>query len=246
MWKKTLIFALLWVLLGCSGTSVPGKVKGVTFKTPEEAITWYFEGITQADARKVLQACAIDEKAAGFRFDLYIEHVGYFLPSTLSPANDPLYVEVNKMQLAADSLNRAKGLLYGLLSDEEVAKEFGEHRSIKMNPEMATAFMNDVDPRRLAQLQVHRIDLPRRKLMQRDSYQKRAARLASIYGADERTERVVLFSFEQNYYYVGFTLLRYGENWKIEYQVSQMAGTSESGVPQKTTVEDYERLLSGD
>ena len=60
-------------------------------------------------------------------------------------------------------------------------------------------------------------------------YLENAARLASIYGADESTERVALFSFEGNYYYLGFTLLRYGDNWKISSQTSPLAGTSALG-----------------
>ena len=82
--------------------------------------------------------------------------------------------------------------------------------------------------------------------MNDDRYQRNSARLAEIYGADESTERVVLFSFRSSYYYVGFTLLRYGENWKISSQTSPMANVSALGVPEKTTKQEFESMINGD
>ena len=42
-------------------------------------------------------------------------------------------------------------------------------------------------------------------LMNRDKYMENTANLASIYGEDVSTVRVALFSFELNYYYLGFS-----------------------------------------
>jgi hypothetical protein len=56
---------------------------------------------------------------------------------------------------------------------------------------------------------------------------------------------VALVSFEQNYYYLGFTLLRYGTNWKIANQVSQLAGTNVLGAAQGITEAEFERMTSG-
>jgi len=65
-----------------------------------------------------------------------------------------------------------------------------------------------------------------------------------VYGADESTERVALFSFEGQDHYVGFMLLRYGDNWKISRQDSPLAGTNALGVPQKTTPAEFKKLIS--
>jgi hypothetical protein len=231
-----LIVFLALIATACSGTSA----SDVVFKTPEETITHYFEGVAQADARKILQACAINEMGEKFRFDLYTERMGVLLPTqSLSPTDYALYVENNKVQLSAQIFNRVRIFAYSLLSSEEVA----EGMTIVIDAERTNNFMKDVDPQRLARLEVKKIGLPDKTLMNNARYLENATKIASIYGADESTERVALFLFEQNHYYLGFTLLRYGEDWKISSQVSPLANTNGLGAPQKTTVEEFESMI---
>ena len=47
------------------------------------------------------------------------------------------------------------------------------------------------------------------------------------------------------YYYVGFTLLRYGSDWKVSEQVANLANTNALGTAQPTTVEEFNRLTIG-
>ena len=91
-----------------------------------------------------------------------------------------------------------------------------------------------------------KIGIPDKALMDNPKNLENESKLAIIYGADESTERVALFLFEQNYYYLGFTLFRYGENWKISDQISQLAGTNILGAPQKTTVVEFDNLVNND
>ena len=146
------------------------------------------------------------------------------------------------MQLSGQFSNEVKILAYSLLSSEMVDDSL---RSIKMDvTERINSFMKDVDPKRLSSLEVKKIGLPDKTRMNSASYLENAAKIALIYGADESTERVALFSFEQNYYYLGFTLLRYGENWKISSQTSRMSNISSMGDPEKITVEAFEGMIS--
>jgi hypothetical protein len=115
-----------------------------------------------------------------------------------------------------------------------------------MDTERTNSFMQDVDPAELAGIKVQKIAPSNEKIMNEDRYQRTAAKTAEIYGADESTERVALFLLGQNYYYVGFTLLRYGENWKISYQSSPIANTAALGVPEKTTPQEFESMINGD
>jgi hypothetical protein len=223
-------------------TPTPDQSSEVIFKTPEEAITYYFEGVVQTDVDKILQACAVNEMGENFRFDLYTERLKALTPYfSLSPTDYPLYVEINKAQRAAQILNRVKMFAFSLLSSEPV----GEGKTILIDAERTKNFIRDVAPNRLAQLKVEKIVLPNETLMNSGGNQKHATMLANFYGADETTERVALFSFEQNYYYVGFTLLRYGENWKIGDQVSLLANTNNIGSPEKTTVKEFEDMING-
>jgi hypothetical protein len=82
----------------------------------------------------------------------------------------------------------------------------------KMDAESINSFMKDVNPKRLSRLEVKIIGLPNKTRINSANYLENAAKIALIYGADESTERVASFSFEQNYHYLVFTLFRYGEN----------------------------------
>jgi len=251
MQKKRVFVLIVFLALmtaGCSRTgataAAPDTASSVAFKTPEEAITHYFEGVAQGDIQKITQACAIDEMSEKFKFEQSTERLRVFLPvESESPAEYPLYVEINKTQLSSQIFSRVKMFAYSLLSSENVA----EGAAIQLDAggtERMSQFTRDVDPRGLAQLELKKIGLPDKKIMNDSRYLANAAELASIYGADESTERVALFSFKGNYYYLGFTLLRYGDNWKISSQTSPLAGISSLGTPQKTTVEEFERMTS--
>lgn len=224
----------------------PDQISEIRFKTPEEAILHYFEGVAQADAAKIFQACAIDEMSEKFRFDLYTERFGMYMPvMSLSPTDYPFYVEINKIQRSAQILNRVKIFAFSLLSDEAVGGGIPIIIDPEEDGERIGNFVQDVDPTRLAQLKVEKIGLPDETRMNSDQYLESAAKLARAFGADESTERVALFSFAQNYYYLGFTLLRYGETWKIGDQFSPLAKTDTLGSPNVTTVAEFEDMIAG-
>ena len=214
----------------------------VVFTRPEDVINYYFEGVIQADTDKIIAACAINEMGENFRFDLFTERVGYLTFTTLSPTDYPLYVELNKAQLTQEILNRVKFFAYSLLSEEETYTG----KTILMDVERTNKFMREVNPEKLTEIEIQKIELSNKSLMSESRYIENATKIANIYGADESTERVVLFIFDNNYYYVGFSLLRYGENWKISSQVSPMANTIALGAAQEITVEEFEAMINGD
>lgn len=247
-----LIVFLALIAAGCSGTgatvTAPDQASNVVFKTPEEAITSYLEGVAQSDFHKISQTCATNEMSEKFKFDLYTDRrMGAFQPAdSLSPTDYPFYVEINKMQLSGQLFNEVKIIAYSLLSSEMVYDGSLRPRLVKMDTERINSFMKDVDPKRLSSLKVKKIGLLDKTRMNSASYLENAAEIALIYGADESTERVALFSFEQDYYYLGFTLLRYGENWKISNPSSTLANIMYgTGVLQKTTVEEFDSMISG-
>ncbi len=247
--KHVLILLACLVLLatGFSGTATRAttrdQVGDVTFKTPEDAITFYMEGLAQADFGKVMQACAINERSQNFRFDLLYQRLNSYQPAIfLAPPNHPFNVELNKAQLTAQIAFQMKLFEFSLLSSETM-----DLRPIyNMDSDRVNKFINDVNSTRLAGIEVQKIGIPNQKNMNTDTYRASSAKNASSYGADEATERVALFSFEQHYYYIGFTLMRYGDNWKVISQSSPIAGTPAEGTPQKTTPDDFDKLVSGE
>jgi hypothetical protein len=214
----------------------------VTFSTPEEAITYYLGGVAENDISKILQACAINEMGEKFKFDLQAANIGgAILPLQYAPSNYPLYSEMNKVQASSETLRNLKFFYYSLLSSEKM----NGSPIYQADAERVNRFIRDVDPRRLSSLEIKKIGPPNKTIMNDANYVEGAARRARAYGADELTERVVLFSFEQNYYYIGFTLLRYGDNWKIGSPTSPLGNTDALGTANKTTVEGFESLLNG-
>ncbi len=210
------------------------------FKTPEDAIATFFEGIRRGDVEKIFSACAIDEISENYKFDLTIDRLQAFVPFQLyGPTNYPLYVELNRSAVASRISSQVKLFAFSLLSSEAI--DFSV--TTRMNGDGARAFVKEVDPSRLVGLELKKIDLPNKPMMKSTRYLENAAKAAATYGADESTERVALFSFEQNDYVLGFTLLRYGDNWKISSASSPMAGTNSMGTPEKTTPDDFEALI---
>ena len=76
-----------------------------------------------------------------------------------------------------------------------------------------------------------RVELAAQKTQNQDETQERLEQEAKVYGADERREYVALFTVGETSYIQGFTLDRYGEDWKIFSLTSELAGTSSYGVP---------------
>jgi PBP1b-binding outer membrane lipoprotein LpoB len=223
-----------------STTQSPEQTSDVTLKTPEEAITYYLDGVAKNDIRKILQACAINEMSSNFKFDLYTARLNGMNLQYLSPSAYQFYVETNKTYLSSQILNQVKNLSFALLSGEKIDGS----PIFPADAERANRFVKDVDPQKLSKLELKKISLPNKTVMNDAKYLENAAKTAKLFGADESTERVVLFSLEQNYYYLGFTLLRYGGNWKISSQNSPLASTDALGTPKKTTAEDFENMVS--
>jgi hypothetical protein len=240
----TLIVASFTLLVvGCSGSGTPTSEATSHFKTPEEAVTAYLDGVAHSDLDKLLSACAIGEVSKGFRFDLYANNLrGAPLPMTLAPTSDSFYVELNKAQLTSQICQQVKVLTYSLLTlSSDEAADMGMF--MQMESSRISSFISGLDSKRLTGLKMQQIGAPNLGSVDESKIQAAMTRSALALGADEQTERMVLFSFEGDYYYLGFTLLRYGDDWKVYQQYSNLAGTDLYGVPQKTTVQDFQSML---
>ncbi len=230
------VFPLLLVL-GCPDTTDTDRNTDLVLKSPDEAIMHYFDGITKNDVKTILEACAIDEVSENFNFALFAEsmdRVDFF--SALSPANYPFYSDINRAYLSSQILSEVKMLCFSLLSCEDV------EIVSPMDSGRASRFMKETDPARLSSLKIQRICFPIKSVENSVIYLERAGRQAKLNAADEATERLVLFLFEESYYYVGFSLLRYGQSWKIKRQ--SCMNTSFYGTAQKTTKEEFEDTIN--
>src|SRR5690349_16390259 len=123
MQKKRILILIAGLALlvtaigGASLAAAPtNQSSAVTFSTPEDAITSFFEGVTQGDVNKILLASAVNEISENYHVDRSVERLQAFLPFLSSaPTASPLYVELNKAQNAPIIARQVKTLAYRLL-----------------------------------------------------------------------------------------------------------------------------------
>jgi len=230
--------AMVLMTAGCNSPSI-----SASFKTPEDAINSYMQAVAQGDGSKILQAFAINEMSEKYNFEVFVDRIGAFQPIQFEgPTNYTLYVDLNKTQVAAQIVQRVRTFIYGLLSTEDVASG---NMIGSFDAERAAKFIKEVDPKRLSGISVKRIDMPNKPILNSDRHRDNLAKTARMYGADESTERVALFTFEGNTYVVGFSLLRYGDGWKIYQPGSVLSGLNPLGTAAKITEADFDKMVNG-
>ena len=181
--------------------------------------------------------------STGFDFVAAVDRLQAFIPGdTLGPAEYPFYADINRATLSYRILRKVQNLAFGLLSGEE----FDGRVISPVDGAWAETFVNRVDPARLADLKVQDVRFSNARYEHNERQLANMAKLAAVYGADEMTERLVLFSFEGQLYDLGFMVIRYADGWMVFDQVAYLAGTDSLGTARLTTVEDYERTTSGE
>lgn len=205
--------------------------------TPEAAIAAHVAGIAAGDVDAILAASAVDDAAQGFDFAAYTDRLqAMVLNAGMAPAEYPLFGEINRAQQAWLLLSQVRNLAYGLLSDEAIDGSV----IAPVDPDRVAAFVAAVDPARLAGLTVLDSGFPDIGESARARYETLASEQAAVYGADELTERLALVELDGQTYGLGFTLLRYGDAWKVWSQSSALAGIPLFGTADPMTPEAFE------
>jgi hypothetical protein len=214
------------------------------FETPEAAVREYGSGGAQADVAQVLEATAVDEIAEGYRLEQMVDQLEVFHPALPGPVHDPFFADIQRAVWTERLLVQTQSLAYGLLAPETLtAVAFLGEAIDGVDAAWATNLMAELDPARLSSLEVVDIKVPAPGTYHSDVYRRNLARAAEMYSADEWVERVALVEFEGDLYEVGFTLVRYGDEWKVQKRNSILAGLSAGGV-KPTTIEQWDELTS--
>jgi hypothetical protein len=210
-----------------------------TSATPEAAVRAYLAGVAAADVTEILGASAIDEMSSKFDFSAFVARIrAMLLTTSLAPARDPFFVEINRAEQTSRILGPVRNLAYSLLSTETI-----DGSTISpADRARADAFSQQVDPARLAGMRVVAVRLSNPTIQKSARNLANFAAQAAIYGADEMAEWLALISFEDRLYVVGFSVFRYGSGWKVSSQVANLAGTSPLGTAKPITTEEFDRL----
>jgi hypothetical protein len=202
---------------------------GTAFASPEDAVREYLAGVAAADVDRILATVAADEMAAGFQFEAYIDRLKAFLPFLApAPATDPLFIEMDRISLTDQVMDQARMLIYSLLTDVDLEGS----PTVNVDAAWAASFAAQLDLDRLAALTTEDVQFPEPELATSERMLANAASMAAIYGADELTERLALIELDGRRYLIAFTLLRYGDSWKVSSQSSALSGLPSTGVAQ--------------
>ena len=215
----------------------------LAFATPDDAVRHYLAGVAAGDVGMILEATAVDQVSSHFDFAANAERLAAIQPTYgLAPTEYPLFADMDRTFAAAQILGQARMLVYSLLSIETLDGSV----IAPVDRQRADTFVTQVDPSRLAGLTVVDSRYPNAKFEHDARNVANGAAVATIYGADELTERLALISLDGKLYEVGFTLLRYGDDWRISSQTSALGNTPAIGIAVPTTRDDFVRETSGE
>jgi hypothetical protein len=221
--------------------SSAASAAGPTRATPEDAVGQYLTAFASNNAAQLLDACAIDEVAAHFQFEAQATRLQVIEPNQfLLPTSYAFYVDLNKYGQAYVNFSQVRGLALSLLTSQPV-----DQLITPVTADQARQYVKSADPSQLAGLKVVEIKFPIAKFATDPKALANFAAQAKVYGADELTERLALVALNGKDYAVGFTLVRYGSDWKVLNQVSNLAATSATGAAQPMTQSDFDASVAG-
>ena len=207
-----------------------------TLATPEDAVKLYIESIAANNFTRALRAFAAEERAARINFTAFVSYIHVFSAGAQqAPAEYPMFVEMNELRAKAEMAQATKIFIYGLLTD----RDLNGSQTVQSDAEIQ-AFVQAVNPARLAPLRVVRIDQPR--VLQSPEAQALFKRRATLHGADEMTERIALCDLSGQFFWSSFSLARYDKTWKIYEPGAPFSGLLD-GAAEKTTTAEYEARL---
>lgn len=232
-WKLfTYVLLTAWTGLLAAGPSFADT-------TPEDAVAAYIDGVTAQDFDAILASTAVDKMSEKFDFAAHVDRLHALLASAPSPTNDPLFIEINRADFAAQIAGQVKFLTYGLMTTSEIL----DGKAVQMDAAGADQFASVVRANRLTGLELVKVGVPSPELLNSERYQANAIKMAKVYGADSSTERVALLAFEGLNFAIGFSLLLYGDDWTVMGQASPISGFDWLGAPKRVTPQEFEDML---
>lgn len=239
--RGTVFLVALCILLSASLACAMVIDESPVFPTPEDAIRHFVAALAENDFEKAVQAFAIDEYADGYDFNGMLDRLKALMPMTqMAPSEYEMFAEINKASALSTLANQTKMMVYSFFVPEVKG---GTTMYVGGDREDAQAFAEAVDPGKLKNLKLLRIDPPVQHILNSEKNVENFTKMAVVYGAEEMTERIVLYELDGKLFLGGFGLLRYGEGWKILRLNSILANLSSFGTVEETTAEGYASLL---
>jgi hypothetical protein len=209
------------------------------FETPEAAIRHFTERLAANGIMGAFEACAINE-GDKFDFAAFCRNIKAMeLFTSLAPSKYPMLAQMNRIVKMTRLSQQIKIIIYSLLTGEKL----DENIISVPGDERIDAFVKNVDPRELKNLKVIKIKLPASaEFLNSEDVKRDAIKYAKIVGADDSTERLVLYRLGSVYYWGGMRLYKYDKYWRIESLFSFHAERPLAGQLERITPEGFEKL----
>lgn len=217
------------------------KEKDVIFSEPEDAIRYYYDGIKRGDIDQSLKACMIQEYTTDCNFEERTLRLNYLMPLSqlLLPNQYDFYAEYNGIKKRDQWAGRICNTCICLLSDLKITE--GQTVS-PVDESLIDKFVSDIDPSKLKDLSIERIDYAFSSKQDSDENQKNYNILASNCGGEKYEEYVVLLEYQGIYYLDGFCVCKLGDHWKIDSK-GLLSGMSFDGGVAEITMDEYMELI---
>lgn len=240
------ILLCLGLLAGCSAKGSNKELESwniqeKSFGSPEKAIEYYVGKIAENDFKGALEACATSSYVNGLDFAAQVSRAKSIILYSDAPSKSQFYKEINYAKRISDLASWTKMMVFSLVLPEQY-HDLLEGLPLKiesLDQEKMDDLIKDFDPQKAKNLKIKLMTTPHSERMYSEKGIENSQKQAKVVGADEVTERVVLYELDGVYYYGGFRVLRYGKDWKIESLVSMYAGTSPFGTLTKIDDEDF-------
>lgn len=211
------------------------------FKTPEEAVTAFMEAVKKQDFEAILATTAVDRMSKGYDFIGQARQIKVIMPHYAMPTSDPFFVSVNKAIYTGQIARNVQYFTYSLMVINPILE--GNTYVVADAPAAATDMFYEVEAKRLSELSISKIGIPMPEKLNSDRQQRLFSRHAKIFQGDAATERVALLSFDGLNFLVGFSLIRYGDDWLVEEMMSEIADVGFFKPAKRTTPDEFEALI---
>ena len=238
MKKVILLFFVAFLCVGAVGC-LNNNAKVASQTTPEDAVRYYITAVAENDLDKAMSVTAIDQMASAYDFTQNAHQTNSIYPRNMqAPSDYDLYKQINKMTISGELSSQIKGFIYSFLYDGSL-----QEPNVVESDDDITEFISAVNPAYIKELSVVRIDAPYPQIMETEDVQKSLKSRADLYGADKATEMIALIKMNNTHYWAGFSLLKYGNGWKISSMQSYIVNQPATGAATEVTEDAYKNMV---
>ncbi len=216
LWKKLVAVALVLGMLPFSLALADDD----GYKTPEDAVKAFAKALAKNDLDDALDTFCIEEQARSYDMGGWLQKTQAYDAIHMTqpaPNSNEMFRDINESVLEGFVARQIFLLCGGFFAD----KLFLEQPVAGDAKQWASNLALRIDPARLRDLKVDSIEVPQ----DAGDFPARAA----LIGAEEATQRTVVFALGDTRREVNLWLARYGKRWYIA-EITEVGGEMDSAV----------------